>query len=300
MNILIAEDDTTSRLVLLATLRKLGHTVTAVNDGRQALAAWLTGDFDLLISDLVMPEMDGLELCRRIRAEPRQKYTYVILLTAMSGKGNYLDGMEAGADDFMLKPVDPELLVARLQVASRIMDLHESLRTQAMYDSLTGLWNRNTILERLQQELNRAERENSSLGLIMADLDHFKQINDKHGHLVGDMVLREAARRLQSSLRSYDRIGRYGGEEFLVIVPGCSLEQAHVVAEKMRVSIEEQPFDIGEGQLQVTLSLGVGRQRTAFGDSSAALISSADAALYRAKHGGRNRVEGPTENEMAG
>lgn len=300
MNILIAEDDTTSRLVLLATLRKLGHTVTAVNDGAQAFSTWQNGDFDLLISDLVMPVVDGLELCRRIRAEPRQKYTYIILLTAMSGKGNYLDGMEAGADDFMLKPVDPELLVARLQVATRIMDLHESLRTQAMYDTLTGLWNRNTILERLLQELNRAERENSSLGLIMADLDHFKQINDKHGHLAGDAVLREAARRMQVSLRSYDRIGRYGGEEFLVIVPGCTLEQAQVVAEKMRLAVEESAIDTPAGELQVSISLGVGRQRSAFGETASALIASADAALYRAKHAGRNRVEGPTAAELEG
>lgn len=299
MNILIAEDDTTSRLILLATLRKLGHTVTAVSDGGQALTAWLNGEFDLLISDWVMPVLDGLELCRRIRAEPRQKYTYIILLTALAGRGNYLGGMEAGADDFLLKPVDEDLLVARLHVASRIMELHESLRTQAMYDGLTGLWNRNTVLERLQQELNRAERENGSIGLIMADLDHFKQVNDKHGHLAGDMVLREAARRMQVSLRSYDRIGRYGGEEFLVVVPGCTLEQTRVVAEKMRASVEEMPIITPDGELHVTLSLGVGRQRRTWGETAAALISSADAALYRAKTGGRNRVEGPSEEELS-
>lgn len=300
MKILIAEDDTTSRMILLATLRKLGHSVTAVADGGQAWTTWQTGDFDLLISDWMMPVMDGLELCRRIRAEPRQKYTYIILLTAKDSKGNYLGGMEAGADDFLNKPVDEELLMARLQVATRIMELHESLRTQAMYDGLTGLWNRNTVLERLQQELNRAERENTSIGLIMADLDHFKQINDQHGHIAGDSVLREAARRMQASLRSYDRIGRYGGEEFLVLVPGCTLEQTRIVAEKMRASVEESPISTPAGDVHITLSLGVGRQRRSWGETAAALITSADEALYRAKHAGRNCVAGPTQEEIGG
>ncbi len=291
MKLLIAEDDTGSRLVLGATLRKLGHTVTAVENGQQAWEAWQKDDYPLLISDWMMPELDGLALCRKIRAEHRARYTYLILLTSLGGKGSYLDGMDAGADDFITKPFDEELLAARLRVAERMLALHEALRVQANHDRLTGLLNRGAILDGLQQEIERASREASCVGVIMADLDHFKQVNDVHGHLVGDAVLQEAARRMQGVMRCYDRIGRYGGEEFLILSPGCSVEHARSVAERIRGCISATPIQTPAGAVMATASLGVAVTLKGSADDADTLIGAADAALYRAKDAGRNRVE---------
>lgn len=291
MKILIADDDTTSRLVLGATLRKLGHQVTTVADGRQAWEAWQQDEYALFISDWMMPELDGLALCRLIRAEPRQHYTYIILLTALGGKGRYLEGMEAGADDFITKPFDEEQLAARLHVAARILQLHEKLRAQAMHDGLTGLWNRAAVMDRLQQELARAEREGSRVGVILVDLDRFKLINDSHGHLAGDAVLQEAARRMRDSLRPYDKIGRYGGEEFLIVAPGDGPVQVQALAERIRDCIGATLVPTGAGALGVTASLGVAVSALDRREDADTLIAAADAALYRAKRAGRNRVE---------
>ncbi|HEV7815740.1 MAG TPA: diguanylate cyclase [Janthinobacterium sp.] len=290
MKILIAEDDTSSRLVLGATLRKLGHEVTAVADGRSALEAWQHGEFVLLISDWMMPDMDGLELCRMVRAASRLQYTYIILLTALSGKGRYLEGMGAGADDLITKPFDEEHFAARLHVAERILGLHETLRFQAMHDHLTGLWNRGRIMENLQDELVRAAREDCCIGVILADLDHFKRINDTHGHLAGDAVLQETSRRMLHALRPYDRIGRFGGEEFLIIASGGDRSHPLAVAERIRDRVAEAPVQTAAGPIMVTVSLGVAITRSGVRENASVVIAAADAALYRAKNG-RNRVE---------
>jgi two-component system cell cycle response regulator len=292
MKILIAEDDMTSRLVLGATLKKLGHEVTATSDGQEAWDALDEEHFPLLISDWMMPDMDGLELCRLIRAAAGKQYTYIILLTALGGKGSYLDGMDAGADDFLTKPFDEDTLVARLRVADRILALHETLRTQAMHDALTGLLNRAAITENLTHELDRARRDGKPLGVVLLDLDHFKSVNDSHGHAAGDAVLKEAARRMKSSMRCYDKVGRYGGEEFLIVAPGCS-EPDNVVtlAERVRLRIAEAAVDIGGQMLAISCSLGAALSSTTGKDDASALIGRADAALYRAKAKGRNRTE---------
>ncbi len=296
MNVLIAEDDTGSRLVLRATLQKLGHSVTAVENGQQALDVWRKAEFPLLISDWMMPELDGLGLCRKIREDNRTRYTYVILLTALGGKGSYLDGMDAGADDFLTKPFDEDLLAARLRVAERMLDLHETLRVQATHDRLTGLLNRGAIMDELQMELERASREGSPVSVIMADLDHFKQVNDRHGHLIGDVVLQEAARRMQAVMRSYDRIGRYGGEEFLIISPGCDADDARTVAERIRSRVNASAVQTSAGGVTATASLGVATSRKGAMVDASTLLGAADAALYRAKNAGRNRVEIASNN----
>ena len=291
MRLLVAEDDTASRLVLAATLQKLGHTVTAVENGQQAWDAWQKDHYSLLISDWMMPELDGQALCRKIRAEHRERYTYLILLTSLGGKDSYLDGMDAGADDFLTKPFDEDLLAARLHVAERILALHEVLRTQATHDRLTGLLNRGAILDGLQQELERASRDGTCVGVVMADLDHFKQVNDSHGHLVGDMVLQEAARRMQAAMRSYDRLGRYGGEEFLLISPVGNGDHMRTVADRIRLCISATPIQTPAGAVIATASLGVAISRKGGKNDADELIGAADAALYRAKEAGRNRVE---------
>ncbi|SEK88505.1 GGDEF domain-containing response regulator [Nitrosovibrio tenuis] len=291
MKILIAEDDTTTRLIFGATLRKMGHTVTAVEDGQKAWEAWQQEEYSLLISDWIMPDIDGLELCKRIRAQPSLQYTYIILLTSMDGKGSYLEGMDAGADDFITKPFDEEQLAARLRVAERIIALHRKLRIQATRDHLTGVWNRAAIMDYLLGEVERARRQSTHIGVIIADLDHFKRINDTFGHPAGDAVLQEAARRMQLALRPYDRLGRYGGEEFLFIASGCDLSQTMALAERIRSFMSADPITIHSGELPVTVSLGAAVGSDQVGEDAAALIAAADEALYRAKKAGRNRVE---------
>ena len=290
MKILVAEDDNTSRLLFSATLRKLGHAVTAVEDGDKAWEAWQREEHTLLISDWMMPGLNGLDLCRMIREKSDLKYTYIILLSSRDSRGNYLAGMDAGADDFITKPFNEEHLATRLRVAERILGLHEKLRGQATHDRLTGLWNRAAIMDHLQRELARAERQGFLIGVVLADLDHFKRVNDTYGHPAGDRVLQEAARRMQAVLRSYDRVGRYGGEEFLVISSGCDRSQAIALAERVRRSIEEEAFNLASGSIAMTSSLGVAISGSGFKDIDT-LITAADKALYRAKNGGRNRVD---------
>ena len=291
MKILIAEDDMTSRLLFGATLKKLGHSVTAVEDGRKAWDAWRQDSYPLLISDWMMPNVDGLELCRMIRAEHSLQYTYVILLTAMDSKGSYLEGMDAGADDFITKPFDEELLAARLRVAERILGLHKKLHIEATHDRLTGVWNRAAIVDYLQRALQRAAREGSCIAVIVADLDHFKRVNDTLGHAAGDIVLQEAARRMQLALRPDDHIGRYGGEEFLIAVSGCDSSQTMILAERIRRAINATPAISDGVEIPITVSLGVAMGGGGQGEDASRIIATADEALYRAKKAGRNRVE---------
>ena len=291
MKILIAEDDTTTRLIFGATLRKMGHTVTAVEDGGKAWKAWQQEEYSLLISDWIMPDIDGLELCKRIRAQPSLQYTYIILLTSMDGKGSYLEGMDAGADDFITKPFDEEQLAARLRVAERIIALHQKLHIQATHDHLTGVWNRAAIMGHLRGEVERARRQSSHMGVIIADLDYFKRINDTYGHRTGDAVLQEAARRMQLALRPYDRLGRYGGEEFLIIASDCDLSQTTALAERIRSFMSTEPVKDQFSEIFVTVSLGIAIGSGQAGEDAGALVAIADEALYRAKKAGRNRIE---------
>jgi two-component system cell cycle response regulator len=291
MKILIAEDDTTTRLIFGATLRKMGHTVTAVEDGGKAWKAWQQEEYSLLISDWIMPDIDGLELCKRIRAQPSLQYTYIILLTSMDGKGSYLEGMDAGADDFITKPFDEEQLAARLRVAERIIALHQKLHIQATHDHLTGVWNRAAIMGHLRGEVERARRQSSHMGVIIADLDYFKRINDTYGHRTGDAVLQEAARRMQLALRPYDRLGRYGGEEFLIIASDCDLSQTAALAERIRSFMSTEPVKDQFSEIFVTVSLGIAIGSGQAGEDAGALVAIADEALYRAKKAGRNRIE---------
>ncbi len=297
MKILIAEDSATSRRLLEATLRMWGHEVIAVEDGAKAWQVLEQPDTTTLaILDWIMPEMDGLEVCRRVRARDGTPYIYVILLTAKNRKEDIVLAMGTGADDIIGKPFDPEELKVRIRAGERILELQanllavqESLRRQATHDALTDLWNHGAIMELLTRELARTVREAQSLGVIMGDLDHFKRINDTYGHQTGDMVLKEAAKRLRESIREYDVAGRYGGEEFLLVAPNCDHQQVAELAERVRKAITDQPFSTPNGSIPVTMSLGV----TTSGSSPGAighLVEEADQALYRAKHQGRNRV----------
>jgi two-component system cell cycle response regulator len=296
MKILIAEDDPVSRTRLAHALVGLGHEVVAVADGRAASEELLRPEGPrLAILDWMMPGADGLEVCRAVRARAAH-YVYVILLSSRHGQEDVVTGLNAEADDFLSKPFDVSELAARLRSGERVLELQEDLlraqdelRSQATHDHLTGLWNRAMILDQLVRELNRAERTKSRLAVALADLDDFKGINDTYGHAVGDDVLRHAGQRISSQLRKCDYVGRYGGEEFLLVLPGCDLNGAAEVAERVRLNLAAEPLRSGGVLLPVRVSLGIAASWPTV--NPPLLIKAADDALYRAKARGRNRVE---------
>jgi diguanylate cyclase (GGDEF)-like protein len=299
MGILIAEDDAVSRRMLEATLKKWGYDVVVTEDGDKAWEVLQREDAPrLAILDWVMPGLHGPQICRAVRSLGDQRYVYLLLLTAKSEKEDLVKGLEAGADDFLTKPFDAEELRARLRAGIRILDLQETLRVQATHDSLTGLWNRGATLDLLRRELSRGERQGTPVTVIMADIDHFKQINDMYGHLTGDVVLREVAHRLSSAVRGYDVAGRFGGEEFLIVFPGCAVASAAAQAERLRACINREPVDTPEGPIPVTLSLGVAASEPVTEVDPDLLLRAADTALYRAKNRGRNCVELATAVEL--
>jgi diguanylate cyclase (GGDEF)-like protein len=281
--------------------------VVVTRDGDEA---WRVLDSEappqLAILDWMMPGLDGVELCRRVRSKGHEPYVYCILLTALNREADLVAGMEAGADDYLTKPFNAEELRVRLRAGRRIIEqqeeliaAREALRIKATHDPLTGLWNHDEIIGILQRELTRAVREKSPVGVIMADLDHFKLINDTHGHLAGDAVLRGLARKFLSVTRPYDTIGRFGGEEFLIVLPGCGREAAAGFAERVRRSIAADKVDTAEGLVAITISLGVTASSEGQEDGEA-LVKEADVALYRAKEQGRNRVEVAVADTAAG
>jgi two-component system, cell cycle response regulator len=298
--ILIAEDDRMFRVLLQSWLEDRGYSVTISENGQQAWELLQSENAPkLVILDWMMPGMTGPEICHKLRAQTGLQYRYVLLLTARSAKQDLVAGLEAGADDYLSKPFDALELHARLNVGRRILDLQEqllaaqaTLRFEATHDFLTGVWNGATILQALDREIERAERMQTALGVMMLDLDNFKQVNDVHGHLVGDEVLRASARRITEGVRIYDQVGRYGGEEFLVLVPGCALAALQQQAERIRASIVK-PINSSAGMIRVSASIGiVGAelgQRSLL--NSRTLIHAADQAMYRAKARGKNCVE---------
>ena len=297
MKILIADDDVVSRRLLESTLTRLGHSVDAVSDGTAAITALTDAAGPrLAILDWMMPGADGLAVCRAVRNR-EAPYVYIILLTARDRREDLVEALDAEVDDFLTKPFDKVELRARLRsgervlaVQERLLQTQEALRIEATHDRLTGLWNRGMILDQVERELSRARREDGSLAVVLADLDHFKRVNDTYGHVVGDAVLVQAAERMRAELRAYDAIGRYGGEEFLVLLPGADTRTAKHVAERARQALAATPIVFADFRLDVTASLGVAATSAPHADSSA-LIQSADASLYRAKAHGRNRVE---------
>ncbi|MBB5059293.1 diguanylate cyclase (GGDEF)-like protein [Granulicella aggregans] len=295
--VLIAEDDVMFRKILQTWLESWGYKVMIAVDGGQAWEM-LQGEVapHLLILDWMMPKLNGVEVCRLLRARNHSPYQYVLLVTAKDGTTDLVAGLEAGADDYLSKPFNKNELRARLRTGRRILTLqadqlkaHDKLQYQATHDGLTGVWNRNAILDILGREFERSSRSHSSMGVVILDLDHFKKVNDTHGHPAGDLVLREAVGRIQEALRSYDFVGRYGGEEFLIVIPDCSEVQVERCAERVRLRIAAEPVYFNGVEIPVTASLGVA-VTSSLPSTPKEALEAADTALYSAKNGGRNRV----------
>ena len=298
VKILVVDDSKLDRRRVSDYLEESGFEYVVAENG---IAAWEilqapdAPTFALL--DWVMPGIDGIELCRRIRALGSSgNYIYTVMLTAKDRKQNLLTAMDAGADDYLAKPVDPCELRARILVGKRILDLQQCLRFSATHDFLTNLLSRAEILASLERELVRTQREGRAAGVIMADVDGFKQINDTLGHPAGDAVLAEVARRLKSDLRLYDVAGRYGGEEFILVLPGCDLHTTARRADEIRRLVARGPIVTPAGSVSVTVSMGVTATRVDSDSTIESVLQSADAALYRAKKAGRNRVDGFSHN----
>jgi two-component system cell cycle response regulator len=295
LKILVADDDELSLMLMETTLKRIGYDVVAAVNGRDAMDRLLEIDGPrLALLDWMMPEMDGPVVCQNIRALSHRPYIYVTLLTSKDSKADLVEGLDAGADDYLTKPCDPEELKARLRTGQRILQLEdqlvtarEEMRFKATHDPLTTLWNRGKILETLDQTLQIGQPS----AVLLCDVDHFKGINDTHGHLAGDEVLREIAHRLRRAVRQDDAIGRYGGEEFLVLLSGCDERSLLERAEQLRAKVAGTEVNIEGDSISVTVSIGA---IFASGDepqqTSEAILHRADEALYLAKQNGRNRV----------
>jgi two-component system cell cycle response regulator len=299
VRILIADDDPVSRMLLKRALGEWDYEVTVTCDGTEAWAALQEPDAPrLAILDWMMPGMDGPQVCRNVRALDREPYTYILLLTSRTDTKDIVAGLGAKADDYLAKPFNPQELSARLRTGRRLLDLQdeliaarEELRELATHDAMTGIWNRYAIMEVLESEIERQKREHGAFVLLLADVDRFKRINDRYGHLVGDEVLREVARRLRNSVRAYDHVGRYGGEEFLLVLPQNNAGNAAREGERILNSVGSTPMDTSEGAVDVTISIGLAIGEGDRNPTTRQLIHAADTALYRAKDNGRNRVE---------
>jgi two-component system cell cycle response regulator len=297
-SILLAEDSAIYRHLIEGHLKEWGFDFECARDGKEAWKLLMKQDAPrLALLDWVLPEIDGIEICRRLRGHSEDgHYTYTILLTSKNRKHEMLEAMNAGVDDFLAKPFDPLELKARLLVGQRIVELQEklvsansALHFAASHDFLTGAWNRAEILAFMQRELARARRDVTPLGIVLVDVDHFKKVNDEFGHETGDYVLREVTKRFASSLREYDGVGRYGGEEFLLVIPGCNLATTLRRANQIRELVSSQPVSTPFGAIKVSVSMGVTVAESA--GNSELLLRLADTALYKAKRNGRNRVE---------
>jgi two-component system cell cycle response regulator len=295
VRILIAEDDATSRMLLTRVLSRWGYDVLVTKDGAEAWEALQAQDAPrLAILDWMMPGMDGVDVCRRVRARESLQPPYIILLTALGDKDSVVTGLEAGADDYVGKPYDPNELRARLEVGRRLIELNaelveaqRALEILARTDALTGVLNRGAIVKELEKEAERATREGTRFGLGMLDIDHFKRVNDTYGHSAGDAVLRAVVQRVLGVMRPYDTFGRFGGEEFLVLVPGPEEGELRDVLERLRDAIGSAPIVVDGHDLIVTASVG---GATRDNETADALIARADDAMYAAKNQGRDRV----------
>lgn len=297
--ILLVDDEPTQRLIMARLLKRAGYEVETAGNGREALAKIQSGDFQLMITDWEMPEMDGIALCSALRSSEMQAYIYTILLTARDAIEHVVTGLQSGADDYLTKPVIEPELIARLNTGKRIVTLERSLRTAneenrrlSITDPLTGAYNRRYLMEQLPREIERSARYGRQLSVLMCDVDYFKKINDTHGHLIGDEVLKWFAGRLQSTVRACDWVARYGGEEFVIVLPETNVASAAKAADNICREVAGSQFVSPTASFSVTASFGVSGWKDVVPPSMTvdALMAKCDAGVYTSKSQGRNRT----------
>ena len=298
--ILVVEDDPLSFQLIEAKLQSLGHLVTSAVNGREALDLIKRGIFPILITDLNMPLMDGFELCRAVRAQKLPGYVYIIIITSLDTRDGVTNGSQAGADEYLTKPINPAELEARLNTGKRILALERSLRKAneeirllSISDPLTKVFNRAYLSVRLSEEIDRAQRYKRPISIIMCDIDHFKKINDSLGHQAGDVVLERFTRLLKGLIRpKIDCLARYGGEEFIIILPETNFSGAEIMAARLHKNVNEMKILLDDEDLSITASFGVCGTTTTPSPiiTPDSLIKQADDLMYQAKKEGRNRV----------
>jgi diguanylate cyclase (GGDEF)-like protein len=307
MRALVADSDPERLRQLEGWLARWGYDVTPARNGVEAWSR-LEAEREPILMLLAwrMEGMHGIDVCRKLRLHPELPSIYVLLFAGERGEEDLLDGVNGGADDFLFAPLEAVEVKARVRTGARIVEVEralrasqDALRVQSTRDAITGSWNRAAILDLLHKEQERARRKSGSVGVVLADLDFFRKVNETLGTPVGDEVLREAARRLSSTLRPYDAVGRYGGEEFLIVLPGSDGLGGLTVAERIRESFSSRPVHTTAGPVSITLSLGVAAEGGESTTDGSALLRAADTALKRAQQTGRNRVALSDESGLA-
>ena len=300
--ILVVDDDIVSRAVVKKYLNKAGFEVVCAGNGKEALALFDERFCPIVLTDWMMPEITGPQLCRMIRERKTDSYVFIILITARDSKTDIVSGLESGADDYLTKPIHPAELVARINTGIRILNLEQSLkaaneeiRLLSITDPLTGCFNRTYLNDRFLHELNRSQRYNRSLAVVLADIDHFKQVNDTYGHQAGDAVLKQFATSIRRGVREgIDWVVRYGGEEFLIILPETGCAGAQSMSERLRAAVSNLNFECGDNILKITASFGGAclsyDQKENRVIAAEQLINLADEQLYKSKRDGRDRV----------
>jgi diguanylate cyclase (GGDEF)-like protein len=297
MKVLIAEDDPVSSKILQKNLENWEYGVALARSGAAAWQALQDPDLRLAILDWMMPGMDGVEVCRKIRRRKKFNYTYIILLSAKDRKQDIISGLSSGADDYMTKPVNFLELRARLKAGQRIIELEDKLlfaqnqlKDIASRDGLTKIWNRTEITRFLNEELERGRREKTSTGVIMLDIDHFKSINDEYGHAAGDLALLKVVSRLKNKVRKSDKLGRYGGDEIIIILPNCPPAEIRKVGERLRQAVGSRRIRTEMDTIPITISVGCATSDQPGNSRPEKLIRTADRLLLKAKEQGRNCV----------
>ncbi len=290
IDICVIEDDAAERALLVTRLAPLQCSIVEADSGDTGLRAIYQYRPRVVICDVLLPVLDGIHVCRRIRSDPSLDGTYVVIVSAYDTADRKKELLRAGADDYLRKPYDVEELLARIRAGLRLNRLQERLQHAALTDGLTELWNHNQFRAQLDREYARARRYGGQVSLMMLDLDHFKAVNDTHGHEVGNQALKLTARLISRSVRETDFVARYGGEEFAVICPETSLSDATVVAERIRTGIRRLPPPAGASNLRLQISIGIATTEDSRVSSVTDLINLGDQALYESKRAGRNRV----------
>src|SRR6187399_655918 len=304
--ILMVEDSRVSLEVYAQRLEKRGYQVATAISAEEARAELEAGVPDLILLDVFMPKVSGFEFLRELRGDPKTSRVPIILISALSDTQHIVEGLELGANDYVTKPIVMPILTARMEALLRSSELVRRLEVQtellsklAAFDDLTGVYNRRSMFHHLEAELSRCRRYGRSLGVLMADIDHFKRVNDEHGHLLGDQALRWVATTLQNELRSMDFLCRYGGEEFCAILPETNRPGVARAGERLRAAIERTLFKQDEVQLSLSISLGGASWAADESNDIPDLLARADAALLEAKRNGRNQVRVSNEDQVA-